>query len=136
MGRVRVGIVEPHAGTRAWLRARIAAVERLAPIAEAEGPFEGLSMLDDFAAAGVPIAVLLLDLPADPEDARAIVELIAERYPELRVVTTARRPDPEAIRAALLAGASGCVSKDASTDELGWAVRGAARGDVVMGRRI
>ena len=136
MGRVRLGIVDPHAGTRLWLRARLAAVPGVETVIEAEGPFEALSALEDFAAARVPIALLLLDLPSLPEDARALIELFCERDPLLRIITIARRPDPAAIEAALAAGASGCVSKDASVHELAWAVSGALRGEVVLGRRI
>jgi DNA-binding NarL/FixJ family response regulator len=136
MGRVRVGVVDAHAGTRLWLRARLSAIPDVEPIAEAEGPFEAFSLLDDFAAAKVPVAVLFLDLPADPEDARALVELFCERDPLLRVITIARRPDPAAVQAALNAGACGCVSKDAAVEELAWAVAGALRGEVVLGRRI
>ena len=136
MGRVRVAIVDPHAGTRLWLRARLGAIPDVEPVAESEGPFEALSLLDDYASAKVPVALLFLDLPGKPDDARALVELFCERDPLLRIITIARRPDPLAIEAALQAGACGCVSKDAAIEELAWAIAGALRGEVVLGRKI
>ncbi len=52
---------------------------------QALNPFDALKMLDRLVEQGECPTRVDLERPADPEDARALAELFAERHPEVEI---------------------------------------------------
>jgi hypothetical protein len=63
-------------------------------VAEADGPFAALDALDRLAAEGAPADAVILEDPGDPDDARALAALFAERHPRVIVLFTRPRFRP------------------------------------------
>lgn len=123
MRRVQILIADDHAILRAGLRALFEAERDMRVVGEASELREILRVLR---ASKTDVVVMGPDLPG-AERAEAI-ERIRRRHPRVRVLALARRQEPAHVRAALAAGAAGCVLMEASTRELLSAVRVPLRG--------
>jgi DNA-binding NarL/FixJ family response regulator len=78
------------------------------------------------------IALIATDLPDG--GIRTVHELI-DLYPRLKVIVLSSTPGGEELLAAVLAGASGYLSKEMSLERLPHAVRGVLAGEVALPRR-
>jgi two-component system response regulator NreC len=120
---VRVLIVDDHAVVRSGLRLVLEAEKDVEPIGEAgtarDAIFQNRSLKPD---------VILLDvvLP-DQSGLDAIPTLLHER-PEVKVLVLSMQDDPQYVRQAFAAGASGYVLKEAADTEVVAAVREVANG--------
>jgi two-component system, NarL family, response regulator NreC len=120
---VRVLIVDDHAVVRSGLRLVLEAEEDVEPVGEAgtarEAIFQNRALEPD---------VILLDvvLP-DQSGLDAIPTLLHER-PETKVLVLSMQDDPQYVRQAFAAGASGYVLKEAADTEVVAAVREVANG--------
>ena len=76
--------------------------------------------------------VVLMDLRMPGCDGVAATAAIRERYPEVQVVVLTTYADDESILAALTAGATGYLTKDATREDIGRALAGAVAGQAVL----
>lgn len=126
--RLRVAIAHSAPVARQHLLVGLHTAGDLEAVGDGSAGLEVLSLLDDLIAYGRPPQVLMLELPDHPDCARALVEVVRERHPEIAVVGLAGAGDSRAPAGAMAGGASGCVREHASPNELSWAARWAARG--------
>lgn len=129
---VRVLIVDDHAVVRRGIRAYLEVLDDLEVAAEAGNGVEALARLDALAAHGELPDVVLVDLLMPKMDGVATTSRIRELYPQLRTVVLTSFGEMERVHAALAAGASGYLLKDAEPGEVVAAIRAAARGEVFL----
>jgi DNA-binding NarL/FixJ family response regulator len=121
---IRVGLVDDHHLVREGLKLVLAVDERFEVVGEAstrDGAF-------DLVATSRP-DVLVLDLTFPDGDALPLVRDLKSRHRDLRIVILTMHSDPETVRQALAAGASGYLVKGAHSQELYAAIRAVAQGE-------
>jgi DNA-binding NarL/FixJ family response regulator len=74
--------------------------------------------------------VVLMDLAMEPVDGVAATRQLRATLPEVEVVAITSLVDQSRVQAALEAGASGYLVKDAAPEELAVAIRAARRGEI------
>ena len=126
---VRVLIVDDHAVVRAGLRLLVDAEEDLEaaddvePVGEAasgrEAIFENRSLKPD---------VILLDVVMPDQSGLDVIPTLLHERPEAKVLVLSMQDDPQYVRQAFSAGASGYVLKEAADTEVVTAVREVAKG--------
>ena len=120
---VRVLIVDDHAVVRAGLKLLLDAEDDLEPVGEAgtarEAIFEARSTKPD---------VVLLDVVMPDQSGLDILPQLLHEQPETKVLVLSMQDDPQYVRAAFAAGASGYVLKEAADTEVVQAIREVARG--------
>ena len=120
---VRVLIVDDHAVVRAGLRLLLEAEEDLEPVGEAGSAREAV-----FEARALKPDVILLDVVMPDQSGLDVLPTLLHERPETRVLVLSMQDDPEYVREAFSAGASGYVLKEAADTEVVAAVREVARG--------
>ena len=120
---IRVALVEDHNLVREGLRLALAGAEGFEIVGEAASRAGAI----DLVAATRP-DVLLLDLTLPEGDALPLLESLPAIQPGLRIIILTMHSDPETVRQALAAGASGYLVKGAHLEELFAAIRAVARG--------
>ena len=125
---VRLVIVDDHAVVRAGIRALLESQDDLTVVGEAADAINALQVVHDTK----PDVVLMdLNLGDGADGAQTAATLLtAPRPPQILVLTTYSTDSD--ILAALDAGASGYLLKDAPPGELFDAIRRTARGDTVL----
>jgi DNA-binding NarL/FixJ family response regulator len=121
--RIRIGLVEDHHLVREGLRMALGND----PGFEVVGEAATRTAARDLVEATRP-DVLLLDLTLPDGDALPLVESLRTSHPELRVIILTMHSDPESVRQALAAGASGYLVKGAHMEEVVSAIRAVAQG--------
>lgn len=121
---IRVGLVDDHHLVREGLRLVLAGDDRFEVVGEASTQADASNLV----AASKP-DVLVLDLTFPDGDALPLVRDLRSRHPDLRIVVLTMHSDPETVRQALAAGASGYLVKGAHSQELFAAIRAVARGE-------
>jgi DNA-binding NarL/FixJ family response regulator len=120
---IRVALVEDHHLVREGLRLAIAAADGFEIVGEADSRTAAMELV-----AATQPDVLLLDLTLPEGDALPLLESLPAIRPGLRVIILTMHSDPETVRQALAAGASGYLIKGAHLEELFAAIRAVARG--------
>ncbi len=120
---IRVALVEDHHLVREGLRLALAGADGFEIVGEAANRAGAI----DLVAATRP-DVLLLDLTLPEGDALPLLESLPAIQPGLRIIILTMHSDPETVRQALAAGASGYLVKGAHLEELFAAIRAVARG--------
>jgi two-component system, NarL family, response regulator NreC len=120
---IRVALVEDHHLVREGLRLAIAAADGFEIVGEADSRTAAMELV-----ATTQPDVLLLDLTLPEGDALPLLETLPAIRPGLRVIILTMHSDPETVRQALAAGASGYLIKGAHLEELFAAIRAVARG--------
>src|SRR5262245_60607058 len=110
---IRVALVEDHHLVRAGLRLALAAADGFAIVGEADRRTAAMELV-----ATTQPDVLLLDLTLPEGDALPLLETLPAIRPGLRVIILTMHSDPETVRQALAAGASGYLIKGAHLEEL------------------
>jgi DNA-binding NarL/FixJ family response regulator len=134
---IRVFLVDDHAMVRRGLHAFLAAVDGMEVIGDAADGRAALDELGRRAAYGNPMPhVVLMDLMMPRLGGIDAITALRHAHPDLKIVALTSFDDIERVRAALDAGASGYVLKDAESDEIATAVRAAARDEVHLDAKI
>ena len=139
-GEIRVLVVDDHAVVRAGLLAFLETEADLEVVGDADGGADALNALARLDTEGRRPDVVLMDLQMEPVDGIVATREIRARYGEVEVVALTSFGDERRVHAALEAGASGFLLKDADADEVAAAVRAAHRGelqlDAAVARRL
>ncbi|HEU4997721.1 MAG TPA: response regulator transcription factor [Lapillicoccus sp.] len=126
---VRVVLVDDHPVVRAGLRALLEGrPDDVVVVGEA---VDAASAASTVLATGPDVVLMDLNLGAGPGGIEAIRHLSADAMPPRVLVLTTYQTEADVL-AALDAGASGYLLKDAPPDELFRAVRATARGETVL----
>jgi DNA-binding NarL/FixJ family response regulator len=129
---IRVVIVDDHAVVRRGLQAFFETEPDLEVAGVAAGGLEALELLARLGAAGRATDVVLMDLRMEPLDGIEATRRIRARHAEVEVVALTSYGERARVHAALEAGATGYLLKDADADEVVAAVRAAHRGELQL----
>ncbi len=127
---IKVFVVDDHGVVRQGMRAFFALVPDIEVVGEAS---DGKAALDELAVAassGTLPDVVLMDLVMPRLDGVAATRELKQDHPEVQVVALTSFSEAERVHAALAAGASGYLLKDADAEEVAAAVRAAHAGEV------
>jgi DNA-binding NarL/FixJ family response regulator len=130
--RIRVLLVDDHEVVRRGLHAFLDSEPDLEVVGDASGGEEALELYAQLAAEGRQPDVVLMDLKMTPLDGIETTRRIRKRHPSSQVVALTSFGEHERVNAALAAGASGYLLKDADPDEIAAAVKAAHRGELSL----
>jgi len=122
---IRVLLVDDHAVVRRGLRGFLELLDDITVVGEAENGRLGLD-----AARRLRPDVVLMDLLMPDLDGIAATAAIRAELPDVQVVALTSFMEEARVTAALEAGASGYVLKDAEADDVAAAIRAAHRGEI------
>ena len=125
--RIRVLIVDDHAMVRRGMRDFLDLHDDLEVVGEASDGDTALKAADDLRP-----DVIVMDLLMPGLDGIAATFEIKTRHPAMEVVAITSFIEEDRITAALEAGASGFLLKDAEADDLAAAIRSAYAGEVYL----
>lgn len=123
-------LVDDHDVVRRGLRAYVDVLSEMEVVGEAASGEEALARIDQLAEEGRLPAVVLMDLVLPGIDGAATTAELLRTHPQLRVVVLTSFGGQHRVQAALEAGATGYLLKDAEVDEVAEAVRAAVRGEI------
>jgi DNA-binding NarL/FixJ family response regulator len=123
--RIRVLIVDDHAVVRRGLRGFLELLDDLEVVGEAENGREAVAAVEAFAP-----DVVLMDLVMPELDGIGAIEAIRASGAETEIVALTSFIEEDKVTAALEAGATGYLLKDADADEVVAAIRAAHAGEV------
>jgi DNA-binding NarL/FixJ family response regulator len=129
---IRLLVVDDHRVVRRGLRAYLDGEPDLTVVGEAGDGGAALEELARLDAGGQRPDVVLMDLAMEPVDGIAATRAIRDRYDDIEIVALTSFADEERVHAALAAGASGYILKDADADQVAAAVRAAYNGQVQL----
>lgn len=132
MERLKVLIVDDHGVVRQGMRAYLSLVPDIEVIGEATDGQQALDRLQTLANAGALPDVVLMDILMPRLDGIAATAVIKARFPLVEVVVLTSFIEEAKVQAALEAGATGYLLKDAEADEVAAAVRAAHRGELQL----
>jgi DNA-binding NarL/FixJ family response regulator/class 3 adenylate cyclase len=124
-GPIRVLLVDDHAVVRRGLRGFLELLKDFDVVGEAENGREGVAAADRL----VP-DVVLMDLLMPEMGGLEAIAAIKQAHPEIEIVAVTSFIEEEKVTAALEAGASGYLLKDAEAEEVAQAIRAAYNGEV------
>ncbi|HXW78181.1 MAG TPA: response regulator transcription factor, partial [Acidimicrobiales bacterium] len=124
---MRVLVVDDQRVVREGLATIIGSIDGLEVVGLAADGNEAIAMAGERAP-----DVVLMDLRMPQVDGVAATATIRERYPGVRVVVLTTYADDESIMAALSAGATGYLTKDATKNDIRTALEAAAAGQSVL----
>jgi DNA-binding NarL/FixJ family response regulator len=127
---IKVFVVDDHGVVRRGMQAYFALVPDIEIIGEAADGKAALDELAVAAAAGSLPDVVLMDLVMPRLDGVSATAAIKSAYPSVEVVALTSFSEAERVHAALSAGASGYLLKNAEAQEVAAAVRAAHAGEV------
>jgi DNA-binding NarL/FixJ family response regulator len=131
-GAIRVLVVDDHKVVRRGLRGFLDGEADLEVVGEARDGGEALDELARLDAADRRPDVVLMDLQMEPVDGIEATRLIKAGYDDVEIVALTSFDDEERVHAALLAGASGYILKDADPEAVAAAVRAAHLGQLQL----
>jgi DNA-binding NarL/FixJ family response regulator len=120
---VRVLIVDDHAVVRAGLRLLLEAEDGLEPVGEAGSARDAV-----FQARATTPDVILLDVVMPDQSGLDVLPTLLHEHPETKVLILSMQDDPQYVKQAFAAGASGYVLKEAADTEVVAAIREVAAG--------
>jgi DNA-binding NarL/FixJ family response regulator len=123
--RIRVLIVDDHAVVRRGLRGFLELLDDLEVVGEAENGREAVAAVEALAP-----DVVLMDLVMPELDGIGAIEAIRASGAETEIVALTSFIEEDKVTAALEAGATGYLLKDADADEVVAAIRAAHAGEV------
>jgi DNA-binding NarL/FixJ family response regulator len=129
-GPITVFLVDDHTVVRRGMRAFFEMLDDIEVLDEAADGKAALDRIAVLAAQGRQPDVVLMDLLMPQMDGITATAQIKQRFPTVEVVALTSFSEAERVHAALEAGATGYLLKDADADEVAAAVRAAHRGEV------
>ncbi len=120
---VRILIVDDHAVVRKGLRLVLEAEDDLEPVGEAGSGREAI-----FQARALKPDVILLDVVMPEQSGLEVLPQLRHEHPDAKVLVLSMQDDPQYVRQAFAAGASGYVLKEAADTDVVAAVREVAAG--------
>jgi DNA-binding NarL/FixJ family response regulator len=129
---IRVLVVDDHAVVRRGLFAFLEGEEDIEVVGDAEGGEQALDLLAQLDAVGRRPHVVLMDIQMEPVDGIESTRRIRAQYDDVEVVALTSFGDEQRVQAAVGAGASGYLLKDADVDEVAVAIRAAHRGELQL----
>lgn len=129
---IRVFVVDDHTVVRRGLFAFLDGEADLEVVGDAGGGADALELMAALETEGRRPDVVLMDLQMEPVDGIEATRQILALYDDVEVVALTSFGEEERVRAALEAGASGYLLKDAGADEVAVAVRAAHRGELQL----
>jgi two-component system, NarL family, response regulator NreC len=120
---LRVLIVDDHAVFRAGLRMLIDAEPDLEAVGEAGNARDAV-----FQARALKPDVILMDVTMPDQSGLDVVPTLLHERPETKVLVLSMEDDPQYVRQAFSAGASGYILKEAADTEVVAAIRDVAQG--------
>jgi DNA-binding NarL/FixJ family response regulator len=129
---IRVLVVDDHAVVRRGLHAFLEGEEDIEVVGDAEDGEQALDVLAQLDADGRRPHVVLMDIQMEPVDGIESTRRIRARYEDVEVVALTSFGDEQRVHAAVRAGASGYLLKDADVDEVAVAIRAAHRGELQL----
>ncbi|MEZ5116063.1 MAG: response regulator transcription factor [Candidatus Nanopelagicales bacterium] len=127
---VSVLLVDDHAVVRRGLASYLGTEPGIEVVGEAANGREALARVEALARSGRAPQVVLMDLQMPDLDGVETTRRIRESWPDVAVVAVTSFVEEARIRAALEAGASGYLLKDADADDVVDAIRAAVAGRV------
>jgi DNA-binding NarL/FixJ family response regulator len=127
---IRVLVVDDHAVVRRGLLAFLESEPDLEVVGDADGGSRALDLLSQLDSQGRRPDVVLMDLQMEPLDGIESTRQIRDRYDDVEVVALTSFAEKDRVHAALAAGASGYLLKDADADDVAEGVRAAHRGEL------
>ena len=127
---ITVVLVDDHGVVRTGLRAFLDTEPGVSVVAEAADGLEALARIDALAREGRVPDVVLMDMQMPRLDGVEATGRIKERWPQIDVIAVTSFVEEARIRAALEAGATGYLLKDADADDVVDAIRGAVAGEI------
>ncbi|MBI1351757.1 MAG: response regulator [Actinomycetales bacterium] len=127
---ITVMLVDDHAIVRQGLKAYLDTEPGLSVVSEAADGLEALARLEGLARDGALPDVVLMDMQMPNLDGVETTQRIKGRWPEVDVIAVTSFIEEARIRAALEAGATGYLLKDADATDVVDAIRGAVAGEV------
>jgi DNA-binding NarL/FixJ family response regulator len=129
--RIRVLLADDHAVVRRGLRGFFELLEDIEIVGEAADGSEAVALVETLRP-----DVVLMDLLMPVMDGIAATGEIKRRFPEVEVVALTSFIEEERVTAALEAGASGYLLKDADADDVAVAIRRAHAGEVHLDPQV
>lgn len=123
MSEIRILIADDHAVLRAGLKLLINTQQDMIVVGEA-GDFTSLLVRTE----ELRPNIMTLDLSMPGGDAIRMIEGLAQKFPEVRILVLTMHDDPAMMRAVIAVGASGYLVKSAADTELLNAIRTVAAG--------
>jgi DNA-binding NarL/FixJ family response regulator len=123
--RIRVLLVDDHGVVRRGLRGYLELLDDIEVVGEAENGLEGVAK-----SAELNPDVILMDLVMPQLDGIGAIGRIKTAQPKVQIVALTSFIEEEKVTAALEAGASGFILKDADADDVAKAIRAAHNDEV------
>ncbi|HEY6571318.1 MAG TPA: response regulator transcription factor, partial [Candidatus Limnocylindrales bacterium] len=129
--RIKVLLVDDHAVVRRGLHGFFELLDDIEVVGEAEDGRRAVELVGELGP-----DVVLMDLLMPVMDGIAATAEIKARYPDVEVVALTSFIEEERVTAALEAGATGYLLKDADADDVAVAVRRAQAGEVHLDPQV
>jgi DNA-binding NarL/FixJ family response regulator len=129
--RIRVLLVDDHAVVRRGLRGFFELLDDIEIVGEAEDGAQAVALVEQHQP-----DVVLMDLLMPVMDGIAATAEIKQRFPDVEVVALTSFIEEERVTAALEAGATGYLLKDADADDVAVALRRAHAGEVHLDPQV
>ncbi|MFZ2016470.1 MAG: response regulator transcription factor [Nocardioides sp.] len=133
---IRVMLVDDHAIVRTGLAAYLGTEPGIEVVAEAANGREALARIAALHPAGQAPDVVLMDLQMPHLDGVEATQEIKASWPEIDVIAVTSFVEESRIRAALQAGATGYLLKDADAADVVDAIRAAMAGEVRLDHAV
>jgi DNA-binding NarL/FixJ family response regulator len=124
-GRIRVLVVDDHGVVRRGLRGYLELLDDMEVVGEAENGLRGVELAEE-----LEPDVVLMDLVMPELDGIGAIARIKASRPAIQVVALTSFIEEEKVTAALEAGASGFILKDADADDVAAAIRAAHNDEI------
>ncbi|HET6509079.1 MAG TPA: response regulator transcription factor [Baekduia sp.] len=129
---VQIFIVDDHAVVRQGIQAYVSELPAMEVVGSAPHGEDAVRLIRLLAAEGRTPDVVLMDLMMPGLDGVATTRKLKEHLPDLQVIIMTSFGEPERVRAALAAGATGYLLKDADADEVAKAISAALAGELYL----
>ena len=129
--KIRVLLVDDHAVVRRGLKGFFELLDDIVIVGEAEDGAQAVQLVEEHQP-----DVVLMDLLMPVMDGIAATAEIKQRYPDVEVVALTSFIEEDRVTAALEAGATGYLLKDADADDVAVAVRRAHAGEVHLDPQV